>query len=278
MDFARSPRVLDRDHAFAGTWLTADSYRGTLTNPRSQNRYGFVEGNPATFVDAYGFRLSDPGAYAPKVIKSTTYQRTADGWDRYLTKNPNVQVNNGPPGSRDSKCYTPKCSSSHSVSDRHPPQTRRTTWDDTDEEPLKITDCKGGCTIAVPNRYNENQQNGSNWLGLAIGLAMGGECDTFVNDVLLCSGAGSMPKGSALTIGNRTVWNGTPQDYVNSGLFTHETVHTDQMAEGGLLNFGVPYLEEGMASCDNHFESDTGVVTPGYDHCWWGTHPLLGSW
>ena len=35
---------------FTATWLTTDTYRGTLTNPQSQHRYGYVEGNPTTFV------------------------------------------------------------------------------------------------------------------------------------------------------------------------------------------------------------------------------------
>lgn len=35
---------------FTATWLSAESYRGTLTNPQSQHRYGYgyVEGNPTT--------------------------------------------------------------------------------------------------------------------------------------------------------------------------------------------------------------------------------------
>ncbi|NYF11412.1 RHS repeat-associated protein [Leifsonia sp. AK011] len=44
---------------FTSTWLTPDTWRGTLTDPASQARYGYTEGNPATFVDAFGFLTAD---------------------------------------------------------------------------------------------------------------------------------------------------------------------------------------------------------------------------
>lgn len=38
----------------AGSFLTADSYSGTLTNPLSQNLYTYVENNPANYTDPSG--------------------------------------------------------------------------------------------------------------------------------------------------------------------------------------------------------------------------------
>ncbi len=39
----------------SASWLTADPYRGTMTNPGSMARYAYVEGNPATYDDLYGY-------------------------------------------------------------------------------------------------------------------------------------------------------------------------------------------------------------------------------
>ena len=38
-----------------GAWINQDSYRGTLDNPASLHRFGYVEGNPVTYWDWYGF-------------------------------------------------------------------------------------------------------------------------------------------------------------------------------------------------------------------------------
>ena len=39
----------------AATWLQADPYRGTLTDPETLSRYGYVGNNPTTASDAFGF-------------------------------------------------------------------------------------------------------------------------------------------------------------------------------------------------------------------------------
>ncbi|CAN5431404.1 hypothetical protein BH10ACT7_BH10ACT7_07910 [soil metagenome] len=39
----------------SASWLTADPYRGTMTNPGSMARYAYVEGNPTTYEDLYGY-------------------------------------------------------------------------------------------------------------------------------------------------------------------------------------------------------------------------------
>lgn len=43
----------------AGSWLQADSYRGTLTDPQTLGRYGYVTGNPTTLTDAYGYAATN---------------------------------------------------------------------------------------------------------------------------------------------------------------------------------------------------------------------------
>ncbi|CAN5304336.1 hypothetical protein BH09ACT5_BH09ACT5_11410 [soil metagenome] len=76
---------------YAATWLTPDTYRGTLTNPQSQHRYGYVEGNPTTWTDHLGFSVLDDYAYNKRRAGSDLNQRrTADNWERYYTKNPNA--------------------------------------------------------------------------------------------------------------------------------------------------------------------------------------------
>jgi RHS repeat-associated protein len=42
------------DHS-TGTWLTQDTYRGQIRDPQSLHRLGYVEGNPTSYTDAYGF-------------------------------------------------------------------------------------------------------------------------------------------------------------------------------------------------------------------------------
>lgn len=42
-----------------GTWLQQDPYRGQLADPMSLHRYGYVENNPISFLDFYGY-LSCP--------------------------------------------------------------------------------------------------------------------------------------------------------------------------------------------------------------------------
>ncbi|MGV8913610.1 MAG: DUF6531 domain-containing protein [Rhodoglobus sp.] len=160
--------------AFAGTWLTADDYRGTLTNPGSQHRYGYVEGNPSTYVDAYGYRLSDPGAYAPKIIKSNTQRRTADGWDRYLKANPNVTVNNGSPTTRDNNCYTASCASN--APDRHEEQWwNPTTWSDTTREAVGAgLLIAGGVLLVVAAAACIVATVGICGAGIAVGVGVGG--------------------------------------------------------------------------------------------------------
>ena len=37
-----------------GVWLSQDAYRGEIAAPGTMHRYGYVGGNPATWVDAYG--------------------------------------------------------------------------------------------------------------------------------------------------------------------------------------------------------------------------------
>ena len=39
----------------AASWLQADPYRGTLTDPETLSRYGYVGDNPATDTDAFGY-------------------------------------------------------------------------------------------------------------------------------------------------------------------------------------------------------------------------------
>ena len=39
----------------SSTGLQDDAYRGTAARSASLNRYGYVEGAPETFIDAYGF-------------------------------------------------------------------------------------------------------------------------------------------------------------------------------------------------------------------------------
>jgi RHS repeat-associated protein len=43
----------------AGSWLQADPYRGTLTDPETLGRYGYVTGNPTTLTDAFGYAASN---------------------------------------------------------------------------------------------------------------------------------------------------------------------------------------------------------------------------
>ncbi|CAN5278875.1 hypothetical protein BH09ACT1_BH09ACT1_26110 [soil metagenome] len=62
----------------AGTWLTADSYGGTLTDPTSQNRYGYAGANPTTNVDVLGFKKATP-AWA---------HMSADALEREVERNP----------------------------------------------------------------------------------------------------------------------------------------------------------------------------------------------
>jgi RHS repeat-associated protein len=138
--------------------------------------------------------------------------------------------------------------------------------------------CTGPCLVINTKRGDANHWNGSTGLGIIVGMSMGGTCDAIVGDMLLCHGAEKMPGGAAFTVGNTTVFGGTPEEYSDLGLYVHESVHADQMESGGLIFFGLDYLRLGMGSCDNHYESDTHVVTDGYKHCWWGTDPWGGSW
>jgi RHS repeat-associated protein len=62
----------------AGTWLTADSYGGTLTDPTSQNRYGYAGANPTSNVDVLGFKKATP-AWA---------HMSADALEREVMRNP----------------------------------------------------------------------------------------------------------------------------------------------------------------------------------------------
>lgn len=41
--------------AATAQWMTQDTYRGVFTNPKSIHRYSYVEGNPITYYDAYGY-------------------------------------------------------------------------------------------------------------------------------------------------------------------------------------------------------------------------------
>ena len=41
----------------SGSWLSADPYRGTMSDPGTLGRYGYVGGNPTTFTDLYGFAV-----------------------------------------------------------------------------------------------------------------------------------------------------------------------------------------------------------------------------
>ena len=40
----------------AASWTSPDPWHGTPTQPQSQHRYGYVENNPATYVDVLGFK------------------------------------------------------------------------------------------------------------------------------------------------------------------------------------------------------------------------------
>lgn len=62
----------------AGSWLQADPYRGTLTQPETLARYGYVGGNPVTFSDAFGYRyINDAGGRA--VLDDSHEKRRAAG-------------------------------------------------------------------------------------------------------------------------------------------------------------------------------------------------------
>jgi len=41
-----------------GVWLNQDSYRGELSNPSSLHRFGYVENNPTSYWDWYGFAVA----------------------------------------------------------------------------------------------------------------------------------------------------------------------------------------------------------------------------
>lgn len=45
----------------SGTWLSADPYRGSTSDPGTLSRYGYVGGNPTTHTDSYGYRLTESG-------------------------------------------------------------------------------------------------------------------------------------------------------------------------------------------------------------------------
>ena len=45
----------------SGSWLSADPYRGTMADPGTLGRYGYVGGNPTTYTDAYGYRVQENG-------------------------------------------------------------------------------------------------------------------------------------------------------------------------------------------------------------------------
>jgi len=64
---------------FAATWLTADSYRGSLTNPASQHRYGYVEGNPTTFTDHLGFSVLDDYEYGKRKAGPSAAAKSCTG-------------------------------------------------------------------------------------------------------------------------------------------------------------------------------------------------------
>jgi hypothetical protein len=71
---------------FTGTWGQADPYRGLLGEPRSLNRFGFVESNPASAWDVGGFWLDGPprrrSSPAPRVTHSadSTERWTSGGY------------------------------------------------------------------------------------------------------------------------------------------------------------------------------------------------------
>ena len=93
---------------FAATWLSPDTYRGTMANPASQARYGYVEGNPATHSDHLGFSVLDDYAYAKRTAGPSAGIHTADGWERAIAANPSAK--------------TPSTSTSTHVSARHTQQ------------------------------------------------------------------------------------------------------------------------------------------------------------
>ena len=93
---------------FTATWLTADTYRGTLTNPQSQHRYGYVEGNPATNSDYMGFAVLDDYAYGQRNAGPAQTKSRAT-----------TQQQNAKPCFRNSCVNTP--SHHNDTSNRHPP-------------------------------------------------------------------------------------------------------------------------------------------------------------
>lgn len=56
----------------SGSWLSADPYRGSTSDPETLSRYGYVGGNPVTHTDAYGYRLTESGTskYVGKNVKT----------------------------------------------------------------------------------------------------------------------------------------------------------------------------------------------------------------
>ena len=64
------------------TWLSADPWRGTVTAPGTQNRYGYVLGNPATYVDHLGNRpvIPDGGGGTARIGAAARARANAAEW------------------------------------------------------------------------------------------------------------------------------------------------------------------------------------------------------
>lgn len=54
----------------AGVWTSADSWRGTLGEPLSANRYAYTQGNPVTMIDAGGYFSMDPRQWITQGTKA----------------------------------------------------------------------------------------------------------------------------------------------------------------------------------------------------------------
>lgn len=63
-----------------GVWMTQDLYRGVIDEPMSLHRFGYVEGNPVTYFDLYGYYAKDVHFYMNYYIAAAIglHKKTTD--------------------------------------------------------------------------------------------------------------------------------------------------------------------------------------------------------
>ncbi len=72
----------------AATWLSSDPTGGTVTDPGSQNHYGYAGSNPTTFIDHLGYNVASPFLDGGAVASTGWQHMSADSLEREVNRNP----------------------------------------------------------------------------------------------------------------------------------------------------------------------------------------------